>query len=53
MDEFIEQFYADFEQGMASAGKKYVRPADYKERAMRVIFKILERKRLGRKEWRR
>lgn len=41
--EFIEMFYRDFEQGMANIGKKYVRPADYIERAMRILTGIRNR----------
>lgn len=35
--DFIEQWYADIETGFLSCGKTYVRPADYIERALRVM----------------
>ena len=34
---FIERFYHDFEHGLAGVGKAYKRPADYIERALRVM----------------
>jgi len=35
--EFIEELYRGLEVGFASIGKKYVRPEDYIERALRVM----------------
>lgn len=36
--QWIEQFYAEFEEGQRSLGKEYVRPADYIERALKVLY---------------
>lgn len=35
--DWIERFYGDIEAGYLSIGKTYKRPADYIERAMRII----------------
>lgn len=44
--EFIERFYADIEQGFKSIGKEYVRPADYIERAIRIMNNSTKRPKL-------
>lgn len=36
---FIEKFYADIEAGYTALGKTYTRPADYIERALRILTK--------------
>jgi hypothetical protein len=36
--QWIEDFYRDFEQGMKSIGKEYVRPKDYIKRALKILY---------------
>ena len=36
--DFIEKFYSDFEVGYNSIGKKYTRPSNYIERALKVLY---------------
>ena len=36
--EFIEKFYTDIERGYSSLGKTYIRPDDYIERALKVLY---------------
>jgi len=35
--EWIETFYSDIEKGMRHTNHEYTRPADYVERALRVL----------------
>lgn len=35
--EFIEKWYSDIETGFKGLGKTYTRPADYVERALRIM----------------
>lgn len=44
--EFIEDWYADIEQGFKSMGKTYSRPDDYIERALRVMNSSKKRNRI-------
>ncbi len=44
--EWIEKFYNDFEAGYRALGRTYVRPVDYIERALRVLYGS-NRKKLG------
>lgn len=45
--EFIEDWYADIEQGFKSMGKEYKRPEDYIERALRVMNNSAKRNRIS------
>ena len=42
-EDFIEMFFADFEDGLQKCGKQYTRPADYLERGVRIINGIRNR----------
>ena len=43
---FIEQWYGDIEKGYVALGKVYTRPADYIERALRIMNASTTRNRL-------
>lgn len=44
--EFIEQWYKDIETGYKAIGKDYKRPADYIDRAIRVMNESSKRGRI-------
>lgn len=44
--DFIEKLYSDLEKGFFAIGKKYERPEDYIERALRIMNNSKERSRL-------
>ncbi len=51
-EEWIEKFYSDLESGL----ENYTRPADYKERAMRILngkrYPVQETHHETNKDWR-
>jgi len=44
--EFIENLYKDLESGFRSLGKKYTRPDDYIDRALRIMNESRTRNRV-------
>ena len=49
--EFIENLYRDLESGFKGVGKKYTRPDDYIDRALRIMNESRTRNRIREKKY--